>query len=189
MYKSKTHTCTHAVHTRTVHAGTQIDQQNTSAYSRWHWRVTVKCKPRDYSLRRWEERGGERSGGVLKRGRRRRKEGDKIGGRLICTKPGCCVSVDRIWHCWLFMLFQRPPAHQRQLLILSFFKLWFVLQVFILVLEEAIDTLNGCFSICLFVLVLCMSPQTLLNLILFFVQMHLSVKYQCVWTQSHWVLF
>lgn len=122
MYKSKTHTCTHAVHTHTVHAGTQIDQQNTSTYSRWHWRVTVKCKPRDYSLRRWEERGGERSGGVLKRGRRRRrKERDKIGGRLICTKPGCCLSVERIWHCWLFMLFQRPPAHQRQLLILSFF--------------------------------------------------------------------
>lgn len=122
MYKSKTHTCTNAVHTHTVHAGTQIDQQNTSTYSRWHWRVTVKCKPRDYSLRRWEERGGERSGGVLKRGRRRRrKERDKIGGRLICTKPGCCLSVERIWHCWLFMLFQRPPAHQRQLLILSFF--------------------------------------------------------------------
>lgn len=103
--------------------------------------MTVKCKPSDYSLRRWEERGGERSGGVLKRGTEeeegRRK---KRQGRLICTKPGCCLSVERIRHCWSLLLFHRPPPPATYFVFFSLY--WFVLQFFILVLEEAMDTLN-----------------------------------------------
>lgn len=71
----KTHKCSHTVHTYCTCGHTNRLAKRT--HSRWHWGVTVKCKPSDYSLRRWEERGGDRSGGVLKRGQRRRRRDEK----------------------------------------------------------------------------------------------------------------
>lgn len=73
----KTHKCSHTVHTYSICRHINRLANHSCTHSRWHWGVTVKCKPSDYSLRRWEERGGGRSGGRGVKGQRRRRDGEK----------------------------------------------------------------------------------------------------------------
>ncbi len=133
------HTNAHTLYTRTVHAGTQIDWENTSAHihagsEEWQWSVSPVIIVLE-DERSEAEKGVEE---CWRGGQRRRKEGEKKRqGRLICTKPGCCLSVERIRHCWSLLLFHRPPPPATYFV---FFLYWLVLQFFILVLEEAMDT-------------------------------------------------
>lgn len=85
----KTHEGSHTVHTYCTCGHTNRLAKRT--HSRWHWGVTVKCKPSDYSLRRWEERGGDRSGGVLKRGQRRRRRDEKK------KKKARAINMHKAW--------------------------------------------------------------------------------------------
>lgn len=95
---AQTYICIGCTHTRTI--CTSLREHRLAklkcTHSHWHCGVTVKCKRGDYSLRRWEEWGGERSGGVLKGDRRG-------GGKRKERKNTRTFNMHKAWllsFCW-----------------------------------------------------------------------------------------
>ena len=149
----KTHKCTHSLqYTCTVHAGTQIDRQNTSAHihagiEEWQWSVS----PVIIVL---EDERSEAEKGVEECWR-----GDRGGGREE-KKNARVINMHKAWllsFCWknktLLIAAVRSPTTTACFLFcfVFFFSLyWFVLQFFILVSEETIILNVFFFIICLF---------------------------------------
>ncbi len=145
--QAQKHRCTHTAHMYNTHQHTNRLTKHKRAHSCLQWGVTVKCKPSDYSLRRWEERGGGRSGGMLRRGQRRRKEGEK-NTRAVNVHQAPLLS---------FGCQNKPlliaaviSSITTPYFLFCCLTLLICFSFFILVLEEAIDILHIVFNICLF---------------------------------------